>query len=58
MALEWRRRRVTVFCLANYRYSGAPQRLSLKLPVMVNKFMEAADMNGEAFFQRWKALSQ
>ncbi|KAK7477193.1 hypothetical protein BaRGS_00031578, partial [Batillaria attramentaria] len=37
---------------------GAPHRISLKLPVFINKFMEAAEMNAEAFFQRWKALSQ
>ncbi|KAL8614373.1 hypothetical protein ACOMHN_007711 [Nucella lapillus] len=42
----------------SFVYSGSPQRLSLKLPVMLNKFMEAAEMNAEAFFQRWKALSQ
>ncbi|XP_070200712.1 AP-2 complex subunit alpha-2-like [Littorina saxatilis] len=42
----------------SFVYSGSPQRISVKLPVMINKFMEAADMNAEAFFQRWKALSQ
>uniref|UniRef100_A0A2C9JDQ6 AP-2 complex subunit alpha n=1 Tax=Biomphalaria glabrata TaxID=6526 RepID=A0A2C9JDQ6_BIOGL len=39
------------------RYSGKVQRLCLKLPVIINKFLEAAEMNSEAFFTRWKALS-
>ncbi|XP_076471396.1 AP-2 complex subunit alpha-2-like [Babylonia areolata] len=42
----------------SFVYSGSSQRLCLKAPVMVNKFMEATEMNAEAFFQRWKALSQ
>ncbi|BFZ05316.1 hypothetical protein BsWGS_08355 [Bradybaena similaris] len=41
-----------------FTYAGKPQRLSLKLPVIINKFLEPADMNSEAFFTRWKALSQ
>ncbi|KAL8603781.1 AP-2 complex subunit alpha-2 [Nucella lapillus] len=42
----------------SFVYSGAPQQFSVKAPVMLNKFMESVEMNGEGFFQRWKALSQ
>jgi len=42
----------------SFQHSGQLQKLSLKLPVMINKFLEAADMDAEAFFTRWKALSQ
>ncbi|XP_041365483.1 AP-2 complex subunit alpha-2-like isoform X2 [Gigantopelta aegis] len=41
----------------NYVYSGVLQKLNLKLPLFLNKFLEAAEMNSEAFFARWKALS-
>ncbi|KAK0055131.1 AP-2 complex subunit alpha-2 [Biomphalaria pfeifferi] len=41
----------------SFTYSGKVQRLCLKLPVIINKFLEAAEMNSEAFFTRWKALS-
>jgi len=40
-----------------FSYGSVPQRLSIKLPVMVNKFFEPTDMNGESFFARWKNLS-
>ncbi|XP_059150654.1 AP-2 complex subunit alpha-2-like [Physella acuta] len=42
----------------SFTYCGKSQKLSLKLPVIINKFLEAAEMNAEAFFTRWKALSQ
>lgn len=42
----------------SFMYSGKLQRLCLKLPVIISKFLEAAEMNSEAFFTRWKALSQ
>lgn len=40
------------------RYGGALQKISVKCPVTVNKFIEATDMDGQMFFARWKALSQ
>ncbi len=40
------------------RYTGVQQKVTIKLPVMVNKFMEAAEMDGQTFFSRWKLLSQ
>lgn len=41
----------------SFVHSGVSSRICLKLPVFVNKFIEPAEMNAEAFFQRWKALS-
>jgi len=35
-----------------------PQKIEIKLPLSVNKFMEAAEMDAGQFFQRWKLLSQ
>ncbi|CAG0880184.1 unnamed protein product [Cyprideis torosa] len=40
-----------------FLYSGLQQRLELRLPVTINKFLEATDMNAESFFARWKNLS-
>jgi len=39
-------------------YSTVPQKIDIKLPLSVNKFMEAAEMDAAQFFQRWKLLSQ
>jgi len=39
-------------------YSTVPQKIEIKLPLSVNKFMEAAEMDGSQFFGRWKLLSQ
>uniref|UniRef100_H2Z4M0 AP-2 complex subunit alpha n=1 Tax=Ciona savignyi TaxID=51511 RepID=H2Z4M0_CIOSA len=36
----------------------APQQVTLKLPVIINKFMEGVDMNSGDFFSRWKQLGQ
>jgi AP-2 complex subunit alpha len=41
----------------SFTCNGAPYKLSLKIPISVNKFMEATDMNGDSFFARWKNLS-
>lgn len=41
-----------------FLYSGAQQKINLKLPVMLNKFIESAEMDSATFFSRWKALSQ
>ncbi|XP_008589128.1 PREDICTED: AP-2 complex subunit alpha-1 isoform X2 [Galeopterus variegatus] len=40
-----------------FRYGGAPQALTLKLPVTVNKFFQPTEMTAQDFFQRWKQLS-
>lgn len=39
------------------RYGGAPQALTLKLPVTINKFFQPTEMAAQDFFQRWKQLS-
>lgn len=36
--------------------AGSMQTLTLKLPVWVNKFMETAQLDTQAFFDRWKAI--
>ena len=41
----------------NFAYEGKPQKIVLKLPVMINKFFEAAEMDSTAFFARWRNLS-
>ncbi|XP_077590365.1 AP-2 complex subunit alpha-2 isoform X4 [Stigmatopora nigra] len=41
-----------------FRYGGALQNLSLKLPVTINKFFQPTEMTSNDFFQRWKQLSQ
>ncbi|XP_061557080.1 AP-2 complex subunit alpha-2 isoform X4 [Phycodurus eques] len=41
-----------------FRYGGALQNLSLKLPVTINKFFQPTEMSSNDFFQRWKQLSQ
>ncbi|KAM6957382.1 AP-2 complex subunit alpha-2 isoform 3-T3 [Aplochiton taeniatus] len=40
-----------------FRYGGALQNLTLKLPVTVNKFFQPTEMASHDFFQRWKQLS-
>lgn len=44
--------------LLNIMFSvgGAPQQLTLKLPVLLSKFFEPTAMNSQEFFQRWKQL--
>uniref|UniRef100_A0A8I5UXX4 AP-2 complex subunit alpha n=1 Tax=Pongo abelii TaxID=9601 RepID=A0A8I5UXX4_PONAB len=39
-----------------FRYGGAPQALTLKLPVTINKFFQPTEMAAQDFFQRWKQL--
>lgn len=41
-----------------YRYSGAQQKVSLKLPVVLNKYITPAEMDSAMFFTRWKALNR
>jgi len=40
-----------------FQYNGELQTVNAKLPMSVNKFIEPAEMNAEAFFTRWKNLS-
>ncbi|XP_057201112.1 AP-2 complex subunit alpha-2 isoform X3 [Triplophysa rosa] len=54
---------LTDFCDApllniKFRYGGALQNLTLKLPVTINKFFQPTEMASHDFFQRWKQLSQ
>ncbi|XP_062275477.1 AP-2 complex subunit alpha-2 isoform X1 [Scomber scombrus] len=39
-----------------FRYGGALQNISVKLPVMLNKFFQPTEMASQDFFQRWKQL--
>ena len=41
----------------SFTVGGRSQKISIKLPISVNKFMEPTEMNGDAFFSRWKNLS-
>ncbi|MGH0151899.1 UNVERIFIED_CONTAM: hypothetical protein FKN15_042605 [Acipenser sinensis] len=40
-----------------FRYGGALQNMSVKLPVTLNKFFQPTEMTSQDFFQRWKQLS-
>jgi len=40
-----------------FNYNGEMKSVNIKLPISVNKFIEPTEMNGEAFFSRWKNLS-
>uniref|UniRef100_A0A3Q2Y4R3 AP-2 complex subunit alpha n=1 Tax=Hippocampus comes TaxID=109280 RepID=A0A3Q2Y4R3_HIPCM len=40
----------------HFRYGGAPQNISVQLPVMLNKFFQPTEMTSQDFFQRWKQL--
>ncbi|KAG9349967.1 hypothetical protein JZ751_026320 [Albula glossodonta] len=40
-----------------FRYGGALQNITLKLPVTINKFFQPTEMSSQDFFQRWKQLS-
>lgn len=39
-----------------FRYNGVQKKISLKIPLTVNKFFEPTEMNAESFFARWKNL--
>jgi AP-2 complex subunit alpha len=41
----------------SFTCNGKPHKVGLKIPVAINKFMEPTEMNGDAFFARWKNLS-
>ncbi|CAN0429297.1 unnamed protein product [Lampetra planeri] len=38
-------------------HGGSVQQISLKLPIMINKFFQPTEMNSQDFFVRWKQLS-
>ncbi|XP_076971433.1 AP-2 complex subunit alpha-2 isoform X4 [Tamandua tetradactyla] len=40
-----------------FRYGGAFQNVSVKLPITLNKFFQPTEMAAHDFFQRWKQLS-
>uniref|UniRef100_A0A7M4G173 AP-2 complex subunit alpha n=1 Tax=Crocodylus porosus TaxID=8502 RepID=A0A7M4G173_CROPO len=40
-----------------FRYGGTLQNITLKLPITLNKFFQATEMQSQDFFQRWKQLS-
>ncbi|KAL4224513.1 AP-2 complex subunit alpha-2 [Mactra antiquata] len=40
-----------------FMYCGAQQKIALKLPVVLNKYITPAEMDSSTFFTRWKALS-
>lgn len=40
----------------SFTYNNMPQKITLKLPLFLNKFFEPTEMNGESFFARWKNL--
>lgn len=40
----------------SFMYNNVPQKITLKLPLTLNKFFEPTEMNGESFFARWKNL--
>lgn len=42
----------------SFMLSGSVQRINLKLPIIVNKFIEPAEMDSATFFTRWKLLNQ
>lgn len=44
--------------LVQFMNNGIQQRLTLKLPVTLNKFLEQTVMNSENFFARWKNLNK
>lgn len=41
----------------SFMYTGVPQRISCRLPLMLNKFIEGTEMDTGTFFNRWKILS-
>ncbi|KAJ8939959.1 hypothetical protein NQ318_006140 [Aromia moschata] len=36
--------------------NNVSQKITIKLPLTINKFFEPTEMNGESFFARWKNL--
>jgi len=42
--------------IISFIYNNVPQKITMKLPLTINKFFEPTEMNGESFFARWKNL--
>ncbi|XP_060516014.1 AP-2 complex subunit alpha [Cylas formicarius] len=42
--------------LISFVHSSHTQKITVKLPLTINKFFEPTEMNGESFFARWKNL--
>lgn len=42
--------------IINFSCNKVPHKITIKLPLMMNKFFEPTEMNGESFFARWKNL--
>ena len=41
-----------------FRVNGINQRITLKLPIFLNKFFKPSVMAAQDFFSRWKQLSK
>jgi len=42
--------------IISFIFNNVPQKITMKLPLTINKFFEPTEMNGESFFARWKNL--
>ncbi|KAJ8986288.1 hypothetical protein NQ317_009998 [Molorchus minor] len=42
--------------VVSFHFTNGPQKITIKLPLTINKFFEPTEMNGESFFARWKNL--
>jgi len=40
----------------SFKQGGVPQSIKVKLPILINKFLQPAEMNSNDFFTRWKQL--
>lgn len=44
--------------VVSFTYNNLPQKITVKLPLTINKFFEPTEMNAESFFARWKNLGR
>lgn len=44
--------------VVSFIYNSVPQKITVKLPLTINKFFEPTEMNAESFFARWKNLGR
>ncbi|CAH1965051.1 unnamed protein product [Acanthoscelides obtectus] len=42
--------------IVSFTCNKVPYKITVKLPLTINKFFEPTEMNGESFFARWKNL--
>ncbi|KAI5738685.1 hypothetical protein M8J77_009896 [Diaphorina citri] len=42
--------------IISFIYNGVAQKITMKLPLTLNKFFEPTEMNADSFFARWKNL--